>query len=42
MNSEHSGLLTVTEREHVDKQLDLFREGPISDGDELLLASAVH
>lgn len=26
----------------MDKQLDLFREGPISDGDELLLASAVH
>lgn len=42
MNSENGGLLTATERERVDKRLKLLHEGPVSDGDELLLASALH
>lgn len=42
MNSENGGLLTDTERAHVDKRLDLFNEESLIDGDELLLASAVH
>lgn len=42
MSSENGGLLTAAEREHVDKRLELFHEGSISSGDELLLASALH
>ena len=42
MSTDRVGLLSTSEREHVDKRLRLLEEEPIIDGDELLLVSAVH
>lgn len=42
MSTDRVGFLNRSEREHVDKRLQLLNEEPIVDGDELLLISAVH
>lgn len=42
MSTERIGLLTTSEREHVDKRLELLKEPPLHGDDEVLLASAVH